>query len=181
MTTKAQLKAEQEKMTKSEAFGSSSSPVKSDFEDDGTENYLVFQSMGRYFIKIVNTYCISEWKSKGLSDESVKSPTTYDNIPFPWLNYIGNKVRVKFVGNCLKQDKITSTHGKMVNIYIFYEINFWNYRQSDNPTLGNCLFGAVKLVKKTLILINTSILNMVLDLIKKERLDFLLLDLLGML
>ena len=76
------------------------------------------------------------------------------------MNYIGNKVRVKFVGNCLKQDKITSTHGK-----IFYEINFWNYRQSDNPTLGNCLFGAVKLVKKTLILINTSILDMVLDLI----------------
>ena len=176
MATKAQLKAEQEKMTKLEAFGSSSSPVKSDFEDDGTENYLVFQSMGRYFIKIVNTYCISEWKSKGLSDESVKSPTTSDNIPFPWLNYIGNKVRVKFVGNCLKQDKITSTHGK-----IFYEINFWNYRQSDNPTLGNCLFGAVKLVKKTLILINTSILDMVLDLIWKERLDFLLLDLLGML
>ena len=181
MATKAQLKAEQEKMTKLEAFGSSSSPVKSDFEEDGTENYLVFQSMGRYFIKIVNTYCISEWKSKGLSDESVKSPTISDNIPFPWLNYIGNKVRVKFVGNCLKEDKITSTHGKMVNIYIFYEINFWNYRQSDNLIPGNCLFDAVKLVKKTLTLINTSILDMVLDLIWKERLDFLLLDLLGVL
>ena len=84
--------------------------------------------MGRYIIKIVNTYCISEWKSKGSSDESVKSPTTSDKIYFPWLNYIGNKVRTKFVRKCLKQDKITSTHGKIVNIYIFYEINFWNYR-----------------------------------------------------
>ena len=38
-------------MTKLEAFGSSSSPVKSDFEDDGTQNYLVFQSMGQVFDK----------------------------------------------------------------------------------------------------------------------------------
>ena len=71
---------------------------------------------------------------------------------------------VKFTGSCLKQDKITYTYGKIVNIYIIYERNLWNYRYSDNPTLGNCLFGAVKLVK-TLIVINTSILNMVLDLI----------------
>ena len=53
----------------------------------------------------------------------------------------------------------------MVNIYIFYEINFWNYRQSDNLIPGNCLLDAVKLVKKTLTLINTSILDMILDLI----------------
>ena len=71
---------------------------------------------------------------------------------------------VKFTGSCLKQDKITYIYGKIVNIYIIYEINLWNYKCSDNPTLGNCLFGAVKLVK-TLIVINTSILNMVLDLI----------------
>ena len=71
---------------------------------------------------------------------------------------------VTFTGSCLKQDKITYTYGKIVNIYIIYERNLWNYRYSDNPTLGNCLFGAVKLVK-TLIVINTSILNMVLDLI----------------
>ena len=39
--------------------------------------------MSRYIIKIVNTYCISEWKSKGSSDESVESPTTSDKIYFP--------------------------------------------------------------------------------------------------
>ena len=83
LATKAQLKAEQEKIKKLEAFDSSSSSIKSDFEDGGTQNYLVFQSMGRYIIKIVNTYCISEWKSKGSSDESVKSPTTSDKIYFP--------------------------------------------------------------------------------------------------
>ena len=79
--------------------------------------------MDRYFYKIVNAYRISEWKSRGLFDESIKGPTTSNNILAPGLNYIGNKVRVKFVGNCLKRDKITCTHGK---IYIFYDMNLWN-------------------------------------------------------
>ena len=47
----------------------------------------------------------------------------------------------------LKQDKITYTHEKIVNKYIVYEINLWNYTYSSNPTLGHCLFGAVKLIK----------------------------------
>ena len=37
----------------------------------------------------------------------------------------------------------------MVNIFIVYEINLLNYRQSDDPTLGNCLFGAARLVRNT--------------------------------
>ena len=38
-------------------------------------------------------------------------------------SYLGNKIRVKFNGSCLKQDKITYAYGKIVNIYIVYEIN----------------------------------------------------------
>ena len=34
---------------------------------DGTENYLVFQPIRRYFTVIANTKYISELKSKGLS------------------------------------------------------------------------------------------------------------------
>ena len=41
------------------------------------------------------------------------------------LSYIGNKTRVKFDWICLKQDKITFTHWKTVNIYFVYEINLW--------------------------------------------------------
>ena len=77
-------------------------------------------------------------------------------------------------------DEVIFTHEKIVNIYIVYKINLWNCWYSDDPTLGNCLPGAVKLVKKMLILINTSILDMVLDLIWKELLDLLLLDLVEM-
>ena len=46
---------------------------KSHFVDnDGTENYFVFQPMHKYFKVIVNGKYISEWKSKGLSHESIK-------------------------------------------------------------------------------------------------------------
>ena len=42
LTTKAELKAEKDKIVKLQAFDSSYFRYKSHFEDDGTENYLVF-------------------------------------------------------------------------------------------------------------------------------------------
>ena len=83
------------------------------------------------FKKIDNTDHISAWKSKGLSDESIKPPSTSDNSLAPSLSYIGTRKRVKFVGSCLKQDKITVTHGKTVNLYIVYEINLWDCGYDD--------------------------------------------------
>ena len=41
-----------------------------------------------------------------MPDESINAPTTSDNSLAPESNYIGNKIRVKFAGRCLKQDKI---------------------------------------------------------------------------
>ena len=46
----------------------------------------------------------------------------------------------------MRPDKITYAHGKIVNIYIVYEISK-NYNISDYPTLENCLFEAVSLNK----------------------------------
>ena len=62
------------------------------------------------------------------------------------LSFYGTKTRVEFNGSCLKQDKVTHNHGKIVNIYIFYEISK-NHNISSYPTLENCLFGAVSLTK----------------------------------
>ena len=72
------------------------------FEGDGTQNYLVFQPIIRYFKlnTITNTYYVSSWKSKGLSAESIKPPTTSDNSLTPELNYYDTKIRVKFTGSC---------------------------------------------------------------------------------
>ena len=54
---------------------------KSHFDnEDGTQDYLVFQPQNKYFKLITNTDYVSSWKSKGLSSESIKPPTTSDNI-----------------------------------------------------------------------------------------------------
>ena len=65
---------------------------------------------------------VSEWKSKGLSNECIKAISTSDNSLNPTLSYYDTKIRVKFTGGCLKQPKISYTHGKVVNIYIVYEL-----------------------------------------------------------
>ena len=95
---------------------------------------------------ITNTDYISSWKSKGLSAESIKPPITSDNSLTPALNYYGTKSRVKFTGSCVKQSKISYNHRKVVNIYIVYELGASNSHIND-PTLKNCLFDAVTLIK----------------------------------
>ena len=77
--------------------------------------------MYRYFKLVVNSDYVIEFKSKGMSDESIKSPFSPHNFSDPSLNYLGTKTRVRFSGNHLKQDKIIYIHGGMVNIYIVYE------------------------------------------------------------
>ena len=54
LATKSELKAEQEKILKLQAFDSSYFRGKSHFEDDGTQNYLVLQPMYRYFKNELN-------------------------------------------------------------------------------------------------------------------------------
>ena len=133
-------------LNKLKTFDSSYFIGKSHFEEDGTQNYLVFQQLKKYFKVITNTDYVSSWKSKGLSAESIKPPTTSDNSLTPALSYYGTKTRVKFTGSCLKQPKISYTHGKVVNIYIVYELGASSSRNND-PVLKNCLFGAVTLTK----------------------------------
>ena len=132
-------------MSKLKTFDSSYFIAKSHFED-GTQNYLVFQLLYRYFKMITNTDYISSWKSKRLSAESIKPPTTSDNSLIQALSYYGIKTRVKFTGSCLKQSKISYTHGKVINIYIVYELGASSSHVND-PTLKNCLFGAVTSTK----------------------------------
>ena len=83
-------------LRKLKTFDASYFRGKSHFEEDGTQNYLVFQPMYRYFKVIANTKHISEWKSKGLSDESIKPPSTFNNSLSQLIHYRGNKVRLKF-------------------------------------------------------------------------------------
>ena len=63
-------------------------------------------------------------------------------------DYVGDKIRLKFRGSCLKQPKLHYTHGTILNIYIVYELGASGSNDSD-PTIKNCLFGAVALTKNT--------------------------------
>ena len=51
LATKAELKAEQDKIIKRQAFDSSYFGGKNHFEDDGTQNYLIFHPMYKYLKK----------------------------------------------------------------------------------------------------------------------------------
>ena len=108
-------------LKKLKTFDSSCFIGKSHFEEDGTQDYLVFQPMYRYF-KIIagvgNGSYIYYWQSKGLSDERLNSITASNYSVTPKLSYCDTKIRVEFFGSCLKQDKVTFNRGKVVNIYI---------------------------------------------------------------
>ena len=107
---------------KIQKFNSSHFRGKSHFEEDGTQNYLVFQPMYRYFKRIASVgsgnyvyFC----KSKGLSDEGINSNTASNYSITPELSHYGTKARVKFSGTYLKQDKAIYNHEAIVNIYLF--------------------------------------------------------------
>ena len=137
-------------LNKLKTFDSSYFIGKSHFEEDGTQSYLVFQPIIRYFkinaVINVADYVLS-WQSKGLSAEAIEPPATSDNSLIPTISYYyASKIRVKFTRSCLKQDKVTFNHGTVVNIYILYKLCASSSNDSD-PTLKNCLFGTVTLTK----------------------------------
>ena len=75
--------------------------------------------MYKYFKKIADVGSgnyIYFWKSKGLSDEKLNSITASNYKITPELGFYGTKTEVEFNGRCLKQDKVTYNHGKIVTI-----------------------------------------------------------------
>ena len=62
--------------------------------------------MSRYLKFVTNSQNISSWRSKGLSEEEIKVV----NGLYPSVNYVNEKLRLKFEGSCLAQTKVTYTH-----------------------------------------------------------------------
>ena len=103
--------------------------------------------MGKYFksnsvVGVIDL--VFSWQSKGISNESIKPPATSNNSFNPRLSYNDTKIKVQFTGRCLKQAKFTFAHKKLVNVYNVYELGASSFDSSD-PTIKNCLFGAVTL------------------------------------
>ena len=103
-------------LKKLKTFDSSCFIDKRHFEEDGTQNYLVFQPINWNFKVISSTDYVLSWKSKGLSAGTIKPPASSDNSLTPALSYYGTENRVKFTGSCLQQPKDSYTYGKVVNI-----------------------------------------------------------------
>ena len=134
------------------------------FDDDSTQSYLVFQPVYKYFERAGNE--VSSWVSKGLSNEKISSVSN-SNDSVSKIGYDNAKMKVKFNGNLLKQNKVTYNYGSIENIYVVYRLTPKINLGGIGPTLQNCLFGAVELAKM-LILVNTNILDMVLGLIQED-------------
>ena len=71
---------------------------------------VILEAMWKYLKKISNTNNTSEWRSKWISDEVTKPPTSSDNSIAPTLIYVVNKIRIIVDGSCLRQDKINYIH-----------------------------------------------------------------------
>ena len=80
---------------------------KCNFEENSTQNCLVFHPLKKYFKITANKKYISLWQSKRLSDETIKPPAASDNSLTPLIDYLGNKIGIKFTGSCLKEPNIS--------------------------------------------------------------------------
>ena len=69
------------------------------FEEDGTQNWFVFQPMGKYLETVFTnnfTYTLS-WKPKGLSNLEMKPIKTNNYLSNPRTDqYDTSKIRLKF-------------------------------------------------------------------------------------
>ena len=84
-------------LEKLKTFDSSYFIGKSHFEENGTQNYLVFQPLYGNFKRIAgagNGNYIYYWKSKVLSDERMNPIKMPNHSSTPNLDYYGTKTRV---------------------------------------------------------------------------------------
>ena len=93
-TNKTKSLLVENELNKLKTFDSGYLISKSHFEEDGTQNCLVFQPLNKYFKVIANADYVSSWKSMRLSAETIKPPATSDNSLTPAISYYGTKTRV---------------------------------------------------------------------------------------
>ena len=81
-------------LKKLKTFDSSYFKGTNHFQEDGAQNYLVFQPVQRYFKRITGVGSgnyIYFWKSKGLSDNRLNSNAASNHSIIPELSYYGTK------------------------------------------------------------------------------------------
>ena len=79
-----------------------------------------------------------------MSNEKLCSITTSNYNQAPSLAYDNVRIKLKLLGDLLKQDKITYNHGPIVNIHLVYRLS---PSVTSDIIPENCLFGPVKIIK----------------------------------
>ena len=69
-----------------------------------------------------NLILISSWESKGLSNEKIDSAKTFNYDQSPRIVYNNARIKLRFSRSIVKQNKVTYSHGPMVNIYVVYRL-----------------------------------------------------------
>ena len=86
------------------------------FDNDESQNYLLFHSIYNTFKRRAgDTETILALR---LPDEIIKSPTAPVNSPAPKLKWIHNSKKVEFKESCLKQDKVTFSPKRCANFFV---------------------------------------------------------------
>ena len=96
------------------------------FNNDGAQFFLIFQPIYK---------TISPYKAnKTLSPKLI------------WMS--SSKIRLRFKGSCLKQDKASFTSNNVVNLHS-HELDRWSQDVNAKFTLKNCLLENVEITKNT--------------------------------
>ena len=95
------------------------------FTEDGSQNYLLFQLVFKYFWTFTGTDKFCAWKSKGLWEKSIKVLLLSGNSFVPKLTFIyKRRIGAKFKGNCVIQNNnISFTHRNVVNLFIVFKLD----------------------------------------------------------
>ena len=102
------------------------------------QSYLVFISIKKYIKYFSGTTRIKLWKSNRMPEESINfAPIFVDHYLVPDMN---------FNGRCLIKNNF-SIAKKVINLYISYTLGLQLRNLNTYFTLGNCLFGSIKLTQ----------------------------------
>ena len=81
----------------------------------------MFQQISSYY-----TPKNGSWESKGMSEETITTPSRAENSFNPEIIYNYGRGRIKFKGICLKQDSVSFIDRNAVNLYIWYKVDTWS-------------------------------------------------------
>ena len=148
LTTKPELKAEEDKIVKIQTYYLSPFFGQSYFVYDGAELYSILQPLHYTLKRLDDTTKDVSWKSKGLSTEKITTSTTADNIFSPSIRcYEDSNFYLIFKARDLKQIITTFTPLNIIIYFIISELDTWSRKLNSDFNLKDYLFGGVKLAE----------------------------------